>query len=1104
MTTTTQFQTIPDFFSKKEKIILNQTNPRYPSYNQIYFTAGDIEQFEKYKDETNGDNQNPNIDFSDNIWKNEEKIEEKNNKKNLIGEHLDWIKYQNINTESVNNTFNYLFNKFKKGVFVKIKNNKLSVFLPFSKNNYTNEWGNRMIQPKTFKDMNTFLIYTSKIQGYDIKHENINKFTNKWYANNCLIRSEYPIKENDRCLSNLKDLLLTLCETRVIPDIELFFNRRDFPLIKKDDTEPYENIYDSEKFPLISHKYNKYCPILSMVTTNTNTDIPFPTMEDWARVSYEEDKKLFYPDFKDYKTEEFNLNWESKKSIAVFRGTSTGCGVTIEKNPRLKLANLSKTYPDIIDAGITKFNCRPRKIMNIKELQIIDPSKLDLDLVSFLSPKEQSNYKYIINVDGHVSAFRLSWELSMGSVILLQESKYRVWFRKYLIEYVHYIPIKEDLSDILEKIKWCKENDDKCKEIAINSLNFYKTYLTKKGILDFTQLLFFNIKNISGTYFYNTIKVKDIIYKKQIEKISFKKDENVSFSYPFLNSDINTYGGFQIFLERHLFPYDKIKNNTEIHNSKDSIINSCTLDNLNLSLKKSIRQYELINEGFVGLKCINKLLKDIPNFKYTFGFTENKELITEYIDGISFNEYIKTCSIDDFIGIIKILFLAISVAQENCGFLHNDLTSWNIIIKKLKKNKKIVYQFRDYIFTVETNIIPIIIDYDKAHVIYNDKEYGSCHYGIVNPFNSSLFQDCFCLIVNSLFEYCNTRNLSQKELDIIYYIINFMTNTEFHKKQINNYKELMDFLTTNKKYNEIVYKSKCDLESFHPIDYYMYINKINIINNFNIQHVDGKKVIKQYEYINPLFYYYMIISENNHKHIISYIDKIETQIKYIIEKFLVNYIYYIHSVNLIFKTLMNLKQFIENYKNKKTPDEYFIQKRNIDRTILTLTTQINYKQIFQEYGTCGHITETDKNMFCKICNKIVEKAQRKSNILLYPNCIYKFCPAKFNSLSFSIPSRILTILQGNSDIINENCINIRNMLRDILLFDNIYNIPNEKEFSKKYGKILSDFSCLSIINHNANINSLKMMSKIIYENDKKEIKLPKKNISILNNILNLI
>ena len=174
----------------------------------------------------------------------------------------------------------------------------------------------------------------------------------------------------------------------------------------------------------------------------------------------------------------------------------------------------------LLDAGITKWNCRPRKLYKNNFLQVIDPEKLqDIKLASFLDPVQQSNYKYIINVDGHVSAFRLSLELSMGSVVFLQKSKYRVWFRKYLVENVHYVSIEEDLSDLYEKIRWCREHDDECRQIAENAKLFYDTYLSKESMLDFTQKLFCEIKQRTGTYFYNYIQVKDILYEKQLSHL---------------------------------------------------------------------------------------------------------------------------------------------------------------------------------------------------------------------------------------------------------------------------------------------------------------------------------------------------------------------------------------------------------------------------------------------------------------------------------------------------------------------------------------------------------------------------------------------------------
>ena len=62
------------------------------------------------------------------------------------------VNNQYIHANSVIDTFRYLFNKFKKGIFVKIVDNKLKVFLPFSKYNFHNEWTDRIkVDPKYSK-----------------------------------------------------------------------------------------------------------------------------------------------------------------------------------------------------------------------------------------------------------------------------------------------------------------------------------------------------------------------------------------------------------------------------------------------------------------------------------------------------------------------------------------------------------------------------------------------------------------------------------------------------------------------------------------------------------------------------------------------------------------------------------------------------------------------------------------------------------------------------------------------------------------------------------------------------------------------------------------
>ena len=71
-------------------------------------------------------------------------------------------------------------------------------------------------------------------------------------------------------------------------------------------------------------------------------------------------------------------------------------------------------------------------------------------------------------------------------LIVKSPKNYSIWFTPLLKEYIHYIPIKEDLSDLIDKIKWCQQNDTKCKEIAYASYNLAINELTLEKALEYT------------------------------------------------------------------------------------------------------------------------------------------------------------------------------------------------------------------------------------------------------------------------------------------------------------------------------------------------------------------------------------------------------------------------------------------------------------------------------------------------------------------------------------------------------------------------------------------------------------------------------------------
>jgi hypothetical protein len=785
MTTTSEFQTKPDYYttekecSEAEKVRIN-TNPRYKFFFQTHFTAGDIDQFEKYRDATNGSLSLPEEPDEDTV----------------IPEQIAWKKYSNLDPIAVDNTFKYLFYKFKKGIFIKIKDGKLRVFLPFSNKNFVNEWSKRIkIDPK-YGDLLSFMKHITTLEGYKFLPQNVNKFIDTWYSNNCLFRYEFPIHEGDTNVPNASDMFKTLCEEREVPDMEFFVNRRDFPLLKTDETEPYSHIYDTSNMPLLSHNYSKYCPILSMVGAKNFADIPIPTGDDWARVCSREDTPKFFLHSDRGSFQTTPVPWKDRKSIAVFRGASTGAGVTIETNQRLKLAYISETQENdddgqpFLDAGITKWNLRPRKIKGEEYLQTIDIENLPFGLVSFMSPQEQASYKYLINVDGHVASYRLSRELESGTCILLATSKYKLWYRSMLKPYVHYVPVKADLSDLITQIKWCKENDEQCAEIGENARNFAITYLTKDGILNYLQKLLFELKKVNGMYVYNVVTPREVLNRRELKILSGMDNPMKKLSKPTI-----------------LFKND----NTTI-----------TEYNGNIVKKES---NDIVHEAFVSLTSTNGL----QNFIRIHGFYQSKDskfILMDSVKGQTLNEYIKCehFSMNNFLLILVQLSLALRIAQKKCQFVHNDLFPYNIILKTVPEPVTVSYDVDGYTYDVKTMVVPTMIDLQRSHIVLDNH-----HYGNVNMFSSSTIQDVVTMLVTCIAD-ISSFNLTDDDLQTIITLANFLSHSGYHPKKFaksgkNGLGDIRFFFVKASKYTEILTSDKCELEEKTPVDLVEYMMK---------------------------------------------------------------------------------------------------------------------------------------------------------------------------------------------------------------------------------------------------------------------------------------
>jgi len=807
--TTAHLHIRPDYYPSieecaKAKYDRKRSNPRYKGFCQAHFTAGDEEQFQMWRDRQNGNLCPDPIDLTSNLFAETTVLH-------------PWQGNSDITAQYVDSTFRYIFHKFKKGIYVRIRDNRLTTFLPFSNANFRNEWSHLIaFDPTKYTNFEDMIRKISTTEGHSPERCKINKFTDAWYANNCLLRNEFPVNEGDSAVAHVRDMLLELCDHRQIPDIELFINRRDFPIMKRDWTEPYHHIFNSDKYPLISHVHHKYTPVLSSCNTDDFADILLPTWEDWSRVSAAENR---YFDHVAKTYPNFDTPWDDKKPTAVFRGSTTGAGVTIDTNMRLKAAYLSHTTaPEdgvpLLDAGISKWNLRPRKLCEEKYLQTIDITSLPFGLAKFFSTEEQSTYKYILNIDGHVTAYRLSLELSMRSVILLVKSPYKIWYSHLLEPYVHYVPVAEDLSDLLDQIRWCREHDDECRQIAINAFEFHNKYLQKKGMFDYLQKLFIDLKKHTGHYLYNTTTPEQIITKweeKYTTIHNFPSVPTAKLNLPDGNDRKNFPAIQQYFISHQTNPEFPVDN---IWKSEKTTVEFGKIGNIPVVRKKTTSS--LLHELFIG-QCLNTALLDIPSFPYTFGQFGTDELLSERVGTMTFENYLKSehFSFDEYIGILAELCMILQYAQEKFGFVHNDMYPWNITLGQ--RDGTVEFPLLDGVYISYSVQQPHLIDFGRSRLYYDCRHFGSSDICPIHDILTMLFSSLFTIVAN--------RHIAHEDVDIALWLGNYITGTTYRPDKFTTMRELRHFLFSAHKFSNLLYTPKNDIYTRTPLHFLRYLSE---------------------------------------------------------------------------------------------------------------------------------------------------------------------------------------------------------------------------------------------------------------------------------------
>lgn len=98
-----------------------------------------------------------------------------------------------------------------------------------------------------------------------------------------------------------------------------------------------------------------------------------------------------------------------------------------------------------------------------------------------LSINEHLRYKFILCIEGNDVASNLKWVMSSNSVAVMPKPSYETWFMEgTLIPNYHYIQIREDFSDVEEKLTYYINHPEEAKQIVQHANEYVDQFKNKK------------------------------------------------------------------------------------------------------------------------------------------------------------------------------------------------------------------------------------------------------------------------------------------------------------------------------------------------------------------------------------------------------------------------------------------------------------------------------------------------------------------------------------------------------------------------------------------------------------------------------------------------
>ena len=176
----------------------------------------------------------------------------------------------------------------------------------------------------------------------------------------------------------------------------------------------------------------------------------------------------------------------TRRNVVVWRGAATDRGRLFNKDGtssavRAKAVELSSRRAELLDARFSGRN---------DDLQLREEDRARVrargwgaDGSGFLTWRQLLRFRATLVLDGNTVPDRLPFLMFSQLAILKQESSLREAWYDQLVPYVHYIPVRADLSDLEAQIEWALNDTTRLHSIATNGARLAMRWLSRRAQL---------------------------------------------------------------------------------------------------------------------------------------------------------------------------------------------------------------------------------------------------------------------------------------------------------------------------------------------------------------------------------------------------------------------------------------------------------------------------------------------------------------------------------------------------------------------------------------------------------------------------------------------